>query len=164
MQNTDKFYINGEWVEPSTSDTLEVINPATEEAIASIAMGGKEDVDKAVAAAKAAFESFSQTSVEERSALLGKIIECYKARMGDIAAAVSQEMGAPIGLKPRGGCRVGKRAGHIVAPGGDSRGAAREGLPLERAGDRRGALRGIRRATIVRDGRRQSHPATGARG
>jgi aldehyde dehydrogenase (NAD+) len=98
MENTNKFYINGEWVEPSTSETLEVINPATEEAIASIAMGGKEDVNKAVAAAKAAFESFSQTSVEERSALLGRIIECYKARMGDIAAVVSQEMGAPIGL------------------------------------------------------------------
>ena len=56
MENTNKFYINGEWVEPSSSETLEVINPATEEAIASIAMGGKEDVDKAVAAAKAAFE------------------------------------------------------------------------------------------------------------
>ena len=62
MENTNKFYINGEWVEPSTSETLEVINPATEEAIATIAMGGKEDVDKAVAAAKAAFETFSQTT------------------------------------------------------------------------------------------------------
>ena len=86
MRDYRQFYINGEWVEPSTSDTLEVINPATEEAIATIAMGGKADVDKAVAAAKAAFETFSQTSVEERSALLGRIIECYKARMGDIAA------------------------------------------------------------------------------
>ncbi|HEY5645723.1 MAG TPA: aldehyde dehydrogenase family protein [Pseudomonadales bacterium] len=98
MENTHKFYINGEWVAPSTSDTLDVINPATEEAIASIAMGGKADVDRAVAAAKAAFASFSQTSVEERAALLERIIEAYKARMGDIAAIVSQEMGAPIGL------------------------------------------------------------------
>ncbi len=98
MNNTDKFYINGEWVAPSTKDTLEVINPATEEPIATIAMGGKADVDKAVAAAKAAFVTFSQTSVDERAALLGRIIEAYQARMGDIAATVSQEMGAPIGL------------------------------------------------------------------
>ena len=112
MENTNKFYINGEWVEPSTSDTLEVINPATEEAIASIAMGGKEDVDKAVAAAKAAFETFSQTSVEERSALLGRIIECYKARMGDIAATVSQEMGAPIGLATAAQAPAG--LGHLM--------------------------------------------------
>ncbi len=112
MENTNKFYINGEWVDPSTSDTLEVINPATEEAIASIAMGGKEDVDKAVAAAKAAFESFSQTTVEERSVLLGKIIECYQARMGDIAATVSQEMGAPIGLATAAQAPAG--LGHLM--------------------------------------------------
>ncbi|MGE0625875.1 MAG: aldehyde dehydrogenase family protein [Pseudomonadales bacterium] len=98
MENTQKFYINGEWVAPSTKDTLDVINPATEEPIATIAMGGKADVDKAVAAAKAAFVTFSQTSVDERAALLGRIIEAYKARMADIAATVSQEMGAPIGL------------------------------------------------------------------
>jgi len=98
MENTHKFYINGEWVDPSTSETLDVINPATEESIASIALGGQEDVDKAVAAAKAAFETFSQTTVEERAALLGRIIEVYKGKLGDIAATVSQEMGAPIGL------------------------------------------------------------------
>ncbi len=112
MENTNKFYINGEWVEPSTSDTLEVINPATEEAIATIAMGGKADVDKAVAAAKAAFETFSQTTVEERSELLGRIIECYKARMGDIAATVSQEMGAPIGLATAAQAPAG--LGHLM--------------------------------------------------
>jgi len=112
MENTSKFYINGEWVEPSTSETLEVINPATEEPIASIAMGGKADVDKAVAAAKKAFESFSQTSVEDRVALLGRIIECYKARMGDIAATVSQEMGAPIGLATAAQAPAG--LGHLM--------------------------------------------------
>ena len=63
MQNADKFYINGEWVAPSTSDTLAVINPATEQSIATIAMGGKEDVDKAVAAAREAFKTFSSTEV-----------------------------------------------------------------------------------------------------
>ena len=98
MSNRQKFYINGEWVEPSTSATLEVINPATEEPIDSIALGGPADVDKAVAAAKAAFETFSQTSREERVALLEQIIATYSARMGDVAEVISQEMGAPMPL------------------------------------------------------------------
>ena len=98
MSNRQKFYINGEWVQPSTSTTLEVINPATEEPIDRIALGGPQDVDKAVAAAKAAFETYSQTSREERVALLERIIAAYSARMGDVAAVISQEMGAPAGL------------------------------------------------------------------
>ncbi|MYG11569.1 MAG: aldehyde dehydrogenase family protein [Gammaproteobacteria bacterium] len=98
MSNRQKFYINGEWVEPSTSATLEVINPATEEPIDTIALGGSADVDKAVAAAKAAFETFSQTSREERVALLEQIIATYSARMGEVAAVISQEMGAPMPL------------------------------------------------------------------
>jgi aldehyde dehydrogenase (NAD+) len=59
MQNADKFYINGEWVTSSTGDTCDVINPATEQPIAQIAMGGKNEVDKAVAAARGAFKAFS---------------------------------------------------------------------------------------------------------
>ena len=98
MDNAKKFYINGEWVDPIGTETMDVINPATEEPICAIALGNSADVDRAVAAAKAAFETFSQTTREERIALLEKIIECYKARMGDIAAAVSLEMGAPVGL------------------------------------------------------------------
>jgi aldehyde dehydrogenase (NAD+) len=98
MSNHRKFYIDGKWVDPKGKETLDVINPATEEPIATIAMGNKEDVDRAVAAAKKAFETFSKTSLEERAALLGRIIEAYKARMGDIAATVSQEMGAPTSL------------------------------------------------------------------
>ena len=98
MSNRQKFYINGEWVQPSTSTTLEVINPATEEAIDVIALGGPQDVDKAVAAAKAAFETYSQTGREERVALLERIIATYSARMGDVAAVISQEMGAPMPL------------------------------------------------------------------
>ena len=62
--NLGRFYINGEWVEPSTDATIEVINPATEAAIASIAMGTPADVDAAVEAAQAAFDSYSQTSIE----------------------------------------------------------------------------------------------------
>ena len=98
MDNAKKFYINGEWVDPIGTETMDVINPATEEPICAIALGNRADVDRAVAAAKAAFETYSQTTREERIALLEKIIACYKARMGDIAAAVSQEMGAPVGL------------------------------------------------------------------
>ena len=98
MSNRQKFYINGEWMHPSTSATLEVINPATEEAIDIIALGGPQDVDRAVAAAKAAFETYSQTSREERVALLERIIATYSARMGDVAAVISQEMGAPMPL------------------------------------------------------------------
>ena len=95
MDNAQKFYINGAWVEPSTTDTIDVINPATEKPIASIAMGGAADVDAAVAAAKAAFETFSQSSVEERIALLDKITELIGARSEEFANTISAEMGAP---------------------------------------------------------------------
>ncbi len=98
MSNRTKFYINGEWVEPSTSDTLDVINPATEQPIGQVAMGGSADVDKAVAAAKAAFETYSQTSKEERIALLESIIAKYGERMGEVAGVISEEMGAPLAL------------------------------------------------------------------
>lgn len=98
MQVHDKFYINGEWVSPSGNEMLDVLNPATEEVIAQIAMGNAEDVDKAVAAAKDAFESFSQTTVEYRLELLGKIMAGIQARQGDLAAAISDEMGAPSWL------------------------------------------------------------------
>jgi len=67
MRNANKFYINGEWVTPLTSETCEVINPATEEPIASIALGGKQDVDAAVSAAKTAFTSFL-TNLSRRTA------------------------------------------------------------------------------------------------
>lgn len=98
MSNRTKFYINGEWVEPSTTDTLDVINPATEQPIGQVAMGGVEDVNRAVAAARAAFESYSQTTREERIALLEAIIATYSERLGEVAATISEEMGAPLAL------------------------------------------------------------------
>jgi aldehyde dehydrogenase (NAD+) len=113
MDNSEKFYINGQWVEPSTGNRLTVINPATEEVTGTIALGAQADVDAAVAAAKAAFPSFSQTTREERLALLGRIIEAYKLRMGDIAAAVSSEMGAPTALANRAQAPSG--IGHLMA-------------------------------------------------
>ncbi len=112
MENAQKFYINGEWVEPSTSTTLEVINPATEQPISSIAMGGQEDVDRAVAAARKAFESYSTTTREERIALLTRIIEVYGTRMNDIADVVSKEVGAPGALAQGAQAPVG--AAHLV--------------------------------------------------
>ena len=98
MSNNEKFYINGEWVEPQGSETIEVINPATEEAIGTISLGNHADVDAAVVAAQEAFHTFSQTSVEERLELLNKITEIIGARSGDLATAITSEMGAPNGL------------------------------------------------------------------
>jgi len=85
-------------VEPRSSDTLPVIDPATEEVIETIAMGGADDVDAAVAAARSAFDGFAATTVQDRAALLDRVIEVYQARMGDLAAAVRSEMGAPTSL------------------------------------------------------------------
>ena len=96
--NAHRFYFDGAWVEPSTSATLDVVNPATEEVIGSIAMGAQADVDRAVAAAKAAFETYSRTNVDDRVKLLDRIIEVYGARMGDLGEAVGAEMGAPPAL------------------------------------------------------------------
>ena len=113
MDHARQFYINGEWVDPISTDTIAVVNPATEEVFETIAAGSYEDVDAAVAAAKAAFPSFSQTSKEERIALLEKIIEVYKTRIPDIAAAVTSEMGAPAGLAKAAQAPSG--LGHFMA-------------------------------------------------
>ncbi len=98
MQEHLKFYINGEWVDPVAPATLDVINPTTEEPFARISMGGEADVNKAVAAAKEAFESFSKTTVAERIELFAAILGEYDKRKGDIAQVISTEMGAPIWL------------------------------------------------------------------
>ncbi len=98
MQEHLKFYIDGEWVDPVEPKTLDVINPSTEEPFAKISMGSAADVDKAVAAAKAAFDSFSKTTVAERVELLGSILAEYTKRYDDIAQVISTEMGAPLWL------------------------------------------------------------------
>src|ERR1700748_3744550 len=97
MVNRMQIYIHGAWVDPVVKrKTTPVVNPATEEPMYEVALGSKADVDKAVAAAKRAFNSYSQTSREERVALLTKIVDIYKGRMKEIGAAVSDEMGAPL--------------------------------------------------------------------
>ena len=111
MKECTQFYINGEWVDPVDPKHIDVINPATEETIGKIAMGNSKDVDKAVAAAKEAFESFSQTSKEERLALMGKILEVYQSRYDEIAETISSEMGAPLWLSKAAQAATG--AGHF---------------------------------------------------
>ena len=96
-----KFYIDGEWVAQAGAKTMPVVNPATEEAMYDLALGSAVDVDKAVAAARAAFEAFAGTSREERIALLERVIGVYTSRMKDIAAAISDEMGAPLPFAER---------------------------------------------------------------
>lgn len=98
MQDHLQFYIDGQWVNPVSPRSLEVINPSSEQAIARISMGSAADVDKAVAAARRAFESYSRTSREERLALLVKVLEVYQSRYGDFVQTISQEMGAPLWL------------------------------------------------------------------
>jgi aldehyde dehydrogenase (NAD+) len=111
MKEYLQFYINGEWVDPVVAKTLDVINPATEEAVATISLGGPADVDRAVAAANAAFPAFSQTSREDRIALMEKILDVYKTRYNDIAEAISAEMGAPITLSQKAQAATG--VGHF---------------------------------------------------
>src|SRR6202167_1435727 len=102
-----QFYVDGKWVDQVTPTTLEVINPANEEPFAKISLGSKADVDKAVAAARRAFETFSRTTKEERLALLGKIVEVYQKRYGEIVQAISMEMGAPLGLSKNAQAAMG---------------------------------------------------------
>jgi aldehyde dehydrogenase (NAD+) len=92
------FYIDGEWVAPATPRTHEVINPATEEPVARISLGAAADVDKAVAAARTAFETWQFSTREERMGYLAKILEIYGRRLGDLAEAIHLEMGAPMWL------------------------------------------------------------------
>lgn len=113
MSHEKQFYINGQWVEPSTNDTVDVINPATEEVVATIALGGVEDVNAAVAAARAAFESYSRTSREERIALLERILEIYQRRSDEFARAITLEMGAPAKLSKYAQAPSG--TGHFAA-------------------------------------------------
>lgn len=98
MRNYLNFYIGGRWVEPVIAKSISIINPATETCSGRISMGSAEDVDNAVMAARAAFGSYSQASVDERAALLERIIEEYKRRYADMAVAITEEMGAPVTL------------------------------------------------------------------
>ncbi len=92
------FYINGQWTAPSAAHDFEVINPSTEEPCAVISLGAQADTDAAVAAAKAALPGWMATPVEDRIALVEKLVEIYQTRSEDLAQAMSLEMGAPLDL------------------------------------------------------------------
>ena len=98
MKNLDKFYIDGSWVTPNSSQTMAVLNPATEMQIGTIALGNEIDVNTAVAAATKAFTSYSQTSKAERLELLHRLMAATQERFEELARAMSTEMGAPISM------------------------------------------------------------------
>lgn len=98
MIDCREFYIDGEWVSPASARDFVVCNPSTEEPLATITLGGAADVDRAVAAARKAFETYSETTVTERLALLRRIKEAYQSKAEEMAEAISREMGAPISL------------------------------------------------------------------
>jgi aldehyde dehydrogenase (NAD+) len=107
MRTYEHFYIDGAWVAPAEPRTLDVINPATEKPAGRISLGTAADVDRAVAAARRAFDGFSRSPREERLALLGRIIEEYKRRYSDMAAAITEEMGAPVSLAQNAQAAIG---------------------------------------------------------
>ncbi len=94
----DRLYIGGQWVQAAADETIDVVNPYTEEVIASIPAGTAADVDRAVAAARAAFPSWAATSVEQRAGLLDAVAERLSERGDELAAIITSELGAPIGL------------------------------------------------------------------
>ncbi len=96
MLDKRQFYIDGKWGSPRAANDRDVINPATEEPVAVISMGSREDIDAAVAAAAAAFESFSRTSVEDRLALLESLLAIYRRRYDEMVDVITMELGAPV--------------------------------------------------------------------
>ena len=109
MINALKFYIDGAWVEPSGTARLPVIDPCTEEAFAEVAMGTPTDIDRAVAAAKRAFTSFSQTTPAERLALIRRILEVFLERHDEMGDTISRELGAPRAMAHAWQAGIGRR-------------------------------------------------------
>jgi aldehyde dehydrogenase (NAD+) len=113
MREYTQFYIDGRWVDPVTPKTADVINPATEQPCGTISLGSAADIDLAVAAARRAFASWSQTTREERLDVLNAIKAEYERRQGDLAEAIMDEMGAPSSLA--NGFHVFLGSGHLQA-------------------------------------------------
>jgi aldehyde dehydrogenase (NAD+) len=112
MREYLKFYVGGTWIDPVRPRTMDVVNPATEEVCGHVSAGSAADVDTAVAAARAAVPSWSATSVADRLDLLRGIAEVYQKRAGDLATALTEEMGAPAALA--GGFQLNLGAGHLA--------------------------------------------------
>jgi len=109
--NTSQFYINGQWTNSQGGQPFEVINPSTEKVAATITLGSDADTNAAVAAAKAAFDSWSSTSKEERIGYLTALLEQYQNRSEEMAQAITTEMGAPISLSKIS--QTGAGLGHL---------------------------------------------------
>jgi aldehyde dehydrogenase (NAD+) len=134
MTDYRQFYIDGQWVDPQQARDFPVINPATEQRIATISLGAVADVDRAVAAARRAFATWSQTTVAERLAVIGRVLEAYRARQDEIGAAISSEMGAPLAFarKSQAGIGVGHLATMLEVLPGFAFSEQREGMQLLR--------------------------------
>ena len=113
MYNCTKNYIDGEWFDSTGGSVGDIINPATEQVIGQVSFGTAEDVNHAVRAARSAFEEFSQWSVDQRLELLNHIVDAFKLRWNDIAAAITAEMGAPAPFSAR--AQTGSGLGHTRA-------------------------------------------------
>ena len=113
MKNLRNFYINGRWVAPLKVNDLCVENPATEQPLATISMGSAADVNLAVAAAKSAFATYSQFSVDQRIVLLEQLLQAYLDRYHEMAVAISMEMGSPITFAIEE--QADRGSGHIAA-------------------------------------------------
>lgn len=109
--NTLQFYIDGSWVQPNSTDAMDIINPASGTVCGRLALGDRTDVDRAVAAAARAFDSWSATTPAERKAVLQRIVEVYRRRHDEIADAITIEMGAPKALAR--GPQAGSGLGHL---------------------------------------------------
>lgn len=105
MQHTDTLYIGGAWIAATNGRPHAVVNPSTEEVVATVTLGSAADVDRAVQAARRAFVSYSRSTRQERIELLEAIIAVYQRRVPELAAAVSVEMGAPLESSPTVGMR-----------------------------------------------------------
>jgi aldehyde dehydrogenase (NAD+) len=112
MKDCRKFYIDGAWVDPIRAHDFQVTNPTTEDAIATISLGSAADVDKAVAAAKKAFETYSEWTADRRVALLRQIVDVYRAKSEEMAETISAEMGAPMSLARK--AQVPAGLGHLA--------------------------------------------------
>src|SRR5690242_8001077 len=112
MNDYRLFFVDGKWINPAAGRDFPVINPATEEATGTISLGSGADVDQAVAAARRAFGSYSETAAEDRLTLLRRIADVYKAKSEEMAKAISAEMGAPITLARKGQVPTG--LGHLL--------------------------------------------------
>ncbi len=108
----NKFFINGNWIDAAGRSTLDVINPATEKAFATISLGNADDVDSAAKAARSAFNSWSNSNIGERKEIISNIIDGLKSRSDEMATAISSEMGAPMGLSKT--AQVGSGLGHFM--------------------------------------------------